>query len=129
MKRTLQVYAGDEGRLVGTLGCDQNGAREHAAFAYDETWLAAADRFALEPNLPLVKGTMPASLREQGDAVFERSRAKAQAALEKLQLDLKTRATSEELVQIAYLGRIAFHEGDHRVFYNDIAGAFEWLSQ
>jgi integrase len=46
-----------------------------------------------------IKGTMPPSLREQGDAVFERSRAKAQAALEKLQLDLKTRSTSEELVQ------------------------------
>jgi serine/threonine-protein kinase HipA len=57
MKRTLQVYVGDEGRLVGTLRYDQNGAREHAAFAYDETWLAAADRFALEPNLPLVTGT------------------------------------------------------------------------
>lgn len=46
-----------------------------------------------------IKGAMPASLREQGDAIFERSRAKAQAALEKLQLDLKSRATSEELVQ------------------------------
>jgi serine/threonine-protein kinase HipA len=57
MKRTLQVCAGDEGRLVGTLHYDQNGAREHAAFAYDETWLAAAERFALEPNLPLVTGT------------------------------------------------------------------------
>ncbi len=57
MKRTLQVYVGDEARLVGTLHYDQNGAREHAAFAYDENWLAAADRFALEPNLPLVTGT------------------------------------------------------------------------
>src|SRR5665213_3979769 len=57
MKRTLQVCVGDEGRLVGTLLYDQNGAREHAAFVYDETWLAAADRFALEPNLPLVTGT------------------------------------------------------------------------
>ena len=56
MKRTLQVYVGEEGRLVGNLHYDQNGAREHAAFAYDETWLAAADRFALEPNLPLVTG-------------------------------------------------------------------------
>ena len=46
-----------------------------------------------------IKGTVPASLREQGDAVFERSRAKAQAALEKLHLDLKTRSTAEELVQ------------------------------
>ncbi len=34
-----------------------------------------------------------------GDPVFERSRAKAQAALEKLQLDLKRRSTAEELVQ------------------------------
>ena len=56
MKRTLQVCVGDEGRLVGTLHYDQNGAREHATLVYDETWLAATDRFALEPNLPLVTG-------------------------------------------------------------------------
>ncbi|MGH7997332.1 MAG: type II toxin-antitoxin system HipA family toxin [Opitutaceae bacterium] len=56
MKRTLQVLLGDEGRLVGILNYDQNGAREHAAFTYDETWLAAPDRFAIEPNLPLVTG-------------------------------------------------------------------------
>lgn len=57
MKRTLQVFLGNEGRLVGTLHYDQSGAREHVAFVYDETWLAAADRFALEPNLPLVTGS------------------------------------------------------------------------
>lgn len=56
MKRTLQVCVGGDGRLVGTLHYDQNGAREHAAFVYDETWLAYADRFGLEPNLPLVTG-------------------------------------------------------------------------
>ncbi|MFA5265099.1 MAG: type II toxin-antitoxin system HipA family toxin [Opitutaceae bacterium] len=56
MKRTLQVFIGNAGRLVGTLHYDQNGAREHAAFAYDEAWLAASDRFAIEPNLPLVAG-------------------------------------------------------------------------
>jgi serine/threonine-protein kinase HipA len=56
MKRTLKVCVGDEGRLVGTLHYDHSGVREHAAFAYDESWLAAADRFALEPNLPLVTG-------------------------------------------------------------------------
>ena len=38
-------------------------------------------------------------LREPGDIAFERSRAKAQAALEKLQHDLKKRSTAEELVQ------------------------------
>lgn len=57
MKRTLQVHVGNEARLVGTLHYDQNGAREHAAFVYDGTWLAAADRFALAPNLPLVTGS------------------------------------------------------------------------
>ncbi len=57
MKRTLQVYIGDEARLVGTAYYDQNGAREHVAFSYAGTWLAAADRFALAVNLPLVTGT------------------------------------------------------------------------
>lgn len=57
MNRTLQVHVGNEGRLVGALHYDQNGARERSAFVYDETWLAAPDRFALEPNLPLVAGS------------------------------------------------------------------------
>lgn len=56
MKRTLKVYVGNEGRLVGALHYDLNGAREHAAFVYDDAWLADADRFALAPNLPLVTG-------------------------------------------------------------------------
>lgn len=46
-----------------------------------------------------IAGAPPASLREQGDLPFERSRAKAQAALEALQSDLKRRSTAEELVQ------------------------------
>lgn len=57
MKRSLDVSLGNEGRFVGTLHHDQQGAREHAAFAYDEAWLAAPERFALEPNLPLVQGS------------------------------------------------------------------------
>ena len=43
MKRTLQVHLGNEGRLVGTLHYDQNGAREHAAFSYDDAWLGAKE--------------------------------------------------------------------------------------
>jgi integrase len=46
-----------------------------------------------------VRGIIPASLAEPGDLAFERSRAKAQAALEKLQLDIKKRGAAEELVQ------------------------------
>lgn len=56
MKRTLQVFLGSEARLVGTLHYDQSGAREHAAFSYDGTWLAAEERFALRPGLRLVAG-------------------------------------------------------------------------
>lgn len=46
-----------------------------------------------------VKGVIPASLAQLGDTIFERSRAKAQAALEIIQLDAKKRSTAEELVQ------------------------------
>ncbi|WP_237355848.1 type II toxin-antitoxin system HipA family toxin [Xanthobacter sp. YC-JY1] len=35
---------------------DQQGARESATFEYDAAWLPAADRFAIEPGLPLVAG-------------------------------------------------------------------------
>jgi len=56
MKRTIEVFMGDEARLLGTLHYDAVGTRERSAFAYDETWLVAADRFALEPGLPLVAG-------------------------------------------------------------------------
>ena len=56
MRRTIKVFMGDEARLVGTLHYDGVGTRERSAFAYDETWIGAADRFALEPGLPLVVG-------------------------------------------------------------------------
>lgn len=54
MNRTLKVHVGNDSQLVGTLHYDQIGAREHAAFVYADGWLAAPDRFALEPHLPLV---------------------------------------------------------------------------
>lgn len=56
MKRVIQVYAGDEQHHVGTLYYDINGPRERAAFTYNPTWLESAERFALEPGLPLVSG-------------------------------------------------------------------------
>src|SRR5512140_217636 len=56
MKRTLQVFVGDETSWAGTLYYDAVGSRERAAFSYAEAWMASADRFALEPALPLVTG-------------------------------------------------------------------------
>lgn len=31
--------------------------------------------------------------------------------------------------KLAYLARLAFGEGDYRVFYNDVMGAIHWLGQ
>jgi hypothetical protein len=31
--------------------------------------------------------------------------------------------------RLAYLARLAFGEGDYRVFYNDIVAAIKWLSE
>ncbi|HEY1690530.1 MAG TPA: type II toxin-antitoxin system HipA family toxin [Polyangiaceae bacterium] len=56
MRRTLKVFLGDQPRLVGTLLYNADGARENAAFAYDAGWLAAPDRFSIDPALPLVAG-------------------------------------------------------------------------
>jgi serine/threonine-protein kinase HipA len=56
MKRTIGVLVGESTRQVGTLRFDSRGGRQSAAFEYDLGWLAASDRFALEPNLPLVTG-------------------------------------------------------------------------
>jgi len=56
MKRTIKVFLGDDPRWVGTLHYDAIGSRERSAFTYAETWLETADRFALEPALPLLSG-------------------------------------------------------------------------
>lgn len=56
MKRTIKVFLGDEPVSVGTLHYDAVGARERSAFVYEDSWLRAADRFAVEPALPLLSG-------------------------------------------------------------------------
>lgn len=65
MNRTIRVLVGDSAQPVGTLRYDQQGGRESAAFEYGPQWLAAADRFALEPGLRLVAG--PQFHRKTGD--------------------------------------------------------------
>lgn len=56
MKRVLAVFAGDDARQVGSLRFEAQGARQSAGFEYHPDWLAAEDRYALEPALPLVSG-------------------------------------------------------------------------
>ena len=56
MKRVIDVFVGEEARQVGILRFEVQGARHSAGFEYHPDWLAAEDRFALEPGLPLVAG-------------------------------------------------------------------------
>ena len=39
------------------------------------------------------------------------------------------RASVVPNTRLAYLARLAFGEGDYRVFYNDMTAAFAWLSK
>ena len=50
VKRTIEVCLGDE--RIGVLHHNMDGARESAAFAYDEDWRTAADAFPIDPTLP-----------------------------------------------------------------------------
>jgi serine/threonine-protein kinase HipA len=56
VRRTIRLYLGDNPRRLGAIRYDQQGARESAAFEYDPEWLAAADRFTIDPALSLVGG-------------------------------------------------------------------------
>ena len=51
------VALGEGKRVVGRLRFESDGRRQHSRFEYDEAWLAAENRFALAPGLPLREGS------------------------------------------------------------------------
>ncbi len=53
IRQNVDVCIGNEGTLVGSLTYVRQGARENTAFAYDASWLARPDRFAVSPDLGL----------------------------------------------------------------------------
>lgn len=57
MKRTITVHLGADPQIVGRIYYNSQGNRENAAFEYDAAWLNSADRFAIDPTLPLVAGS------------------------------------------------------------------------
>jgi serine/threonine-protein kinase HipA len=65
MRRSIAIHIGAEATALAALRYDQQGARESVAFEYDAGWLAAPDRFSIEPGLPLVGG--PQFHRKTGD--------------------------------------------------------------
>jgi serine/threonine-protein kinase HipA len=66
MKRTIGVALGNSGRRIGVLRYNRDGARESASFEYNAEWLAAPDRFRIDPALPLVAGPQFHKRREGG---------------------------------------------------------------
>ncbi|MCB9653636.1 MAG: HipA N-terminal domain-containing protein [Deltaproteobacteria bacterium] len=56
MRRTIKVFLDSRPGPIGMIHYNADGARESAVFEYDPSWLRASDRFAIEPNLPLVRG-------------------------------------------------------------------------
>ena len=58
------VALGEGKRVVGRLRFESDGRRQHSQFEYANDWLAAPDRFALSPGLPLREGSHFSSGRE-----------------------------------------------------------------
>ncbi len=58
------VALGEGKRIVGRLRFESDGRRQHSQFEYADAWLAASDRFALSPGLPLREGSHFSSGRE-----------------------------------------------------------------
>lgn len=58
MEREIEVHIDWQGatRPVGRLWARAKGARQTCSFAYEAAWLGLAGAFALDPNLPLVRG-------------------------------------------------------------------------
>jgi serine/threonine-protein kinase HipA len=54
IQQRLDVLAGDT--LVGHLRFTRDGRREHSVFEYADAWLIDAQRYAIDPTLPLVQG-------------------------------------------------------------------------
>jgi serine/threonine-protein kinase HipA len=56
VKATIQVFLGQDPRLLGRIRYNAEGARQSASFEYDASWLSASDRFSIDPALQLVAG-------------------------------------------------------------------------
>lgn len=56
IRQNVDVCIGNQGTLVGSVAYVRQGARENTAFAYDASWLARPDRFAVSPDLGLAPG-------------------------------------------------------------------------
>jgi serine/threonine-protein kinase HipA len=70
VRRAVQLCAGKAGTPVGSLVYVRQGRRENSAVAYDEAWLARADRFNVSADLSLTAGHQPHKAASLRDFVF-----------------------------------------------------------
>ncbi len=56
VKNQVNIRVGRSGKPVGQLTFVKDGRREYSVFTYEAAWLAAHDRFAISPDLPLIQG-------------------------------------------------------------------------
>ncbi len=97
------VALGDARRIVGRLRFESDGRRQHSQFEYAPEWLAARDRFALSPGLPLREGShFGTSRRDTRDAL---SGCFADAAPDSWGRRLMTHALGGGLTEFDYLVR------------------------
>ena len=95
------VALGEGKRVVGRLRFESDGRRQHSQFEYADEWLAASDRFALSPGLPLREGSHYNSGKEDRRSALPG--CFADAAPDSWGRALMTRALSGSLSEFDYL--------------------------
>ena len=95
------VALGEGKRVVGRLRFESDGRRQHSQFEYADEWLAASDRFALSPGLPLREGSHYNSGKEDRRSALPG--CFADAAPDYWGRALMTRALSGGLSEFDYL--------------------------
>lgn len=70
VQKTVQVALGQSAIPLGLLTYNKEGAREYSTFAYDQAWLADANRFKISPDLSLVTGHQFRKAASKEDSVF-----------------------------------------------------------
>jgi serine/threonine-protein kinase HipA len=71
IRQQVQVCIGKTGLPLGSLVYVQQGRRENCAFAYDEAWLAHAERFNVSADLQLMPGHQSHKAASPHDSVFQ----------------------------------------------------------
>ena len=98
------VALGGRKRVLGRLRFETDGRRQHSQFEYADEWLAAKDRFALSPGLPLREGGHYSSGKD--DKRSSLPECFSDAAPDAWGRDLMTKALGGGLSEYDYLVRV-----------------------